>query len=198
MPTMDPNTKLDCQRIGRTFNLAPELADKIATLLASGLSPLTLAYRHRHELPGVGDWQIFGVKRSISEEHTLTRRRQSLLSHLQTANRLTPEVEAKVAAARTTHAVDLLQAVWKRRRSSPPLGPHADKLHELADQVLAGTLDAAGLETALSELESAASASPSPTTPAEPEGDASATTPADPTTDDVAAVDAPATNAAAG
>ena len=126
-----------CNRAAKELNLGPAQVAAVATLLDGGATVPFIA-RYRKEATGeLDEVAIAAVRDALARYAAVDERREAILRSLRERSLLTPELEAKFAAAETLPALEDLYLPYRPKRTTRAQVARERGLSPLAAQLLA-------------------------------------------------------------
>jgi len=138
---------IDLGQIAQRLGLPVAAVQSTVELLDGGNTvPFITRYR-RDQTGGLDEEQVCRVKESVGRARQLADRKQTIVRTIQGQGRLTPELEARIAAAESPKELEDLYLPFKPRKLSLAEVARQRKLEPLAREILAADPAAADLDT---------------------------------------------------
>ena len=137
---------IDLGRISQRLGLPPTGVETAVQLLDSGNTiPFITRYR-RDQTGGLDEDDIRRIAEAVGRARQLADRKQTVLRTIQGQGKLTPELEASIAAADSTKQLEDIYLPFKPRKLSLAEIARQRRLEPLAREILAGDPAAADLD----------------------------------------------------
>ncbi|MCE9548730.1 MAG: RNA-binding transcriptional accessory protein [Planctomycetia bacterium] len=139
-------TDLDLGELSKSLELRPGQVQAVIALLDDGNTvPFITRYR-KDQTGGLDENQIRQVQAEVHRLRQLAERKQTILRSIESQGKLTPELAARIEAARTAKRLEDLYLPYRPQKQTLATAARERGLGPLADEVLSGAVSAEGLD----------------------------------------------------